>query len=148
MKFLIQRVSSASVIINANKERSIENWLLISVWINKEDYNNYKLKINGFVRKIGNLKFFEDNVGKINNSLSDQKGELLIISNFTLYWRNKKWSKIDFSQAAGFIEAKEMYDYLISSLETSKIPFEQGEFWAYMQVSSVVDGPVNVVLEM
>lgn len=147
MKFLLQRVSSASVVIDHTEERSIGKGLLVSVGMSKEDYPNHKETIDKFVRKIADLKLFEDKNEKINASLDDIWWSLLIISNFTLYGRNKKWSQIDFSLAAWFSQAKEMYEYLISALEKTKIPFAQGTFGAYMQVKSVVEGPVNVVLE-
>ena len=148
MRFLIQRVSSASVLIDDKEKRTIWPWLLVSVGMSRDDYVSYPEKIEKFVRKIATLKIFEDDNGKINASLQDKSWEILLISNFTLYGRNKKGNQIDFSLSAKFSEAKEMYDYLVNKLEQAKIPFQQGTFWAYMKVSSVVDGPVNVVLEM
>jgi D-tyrosyl-tRNA(Tyr) deacylase len=79
--------------------------------------------------------------------LEDIGGELLIISNFTLYGRNKKGGSIDFCHAAPYDQAEEVYNYLVETLSKTTIPFQTGDFGAMMEVSSVNSGPVNMVLE-
>lgn len=149
MKFLIQIVDHASVeILDTNTTNSIGKWLLIYVGIGKEDIANYAEKLEKFAYKVGTTKFFHNiQTHKIDQSLTDINGEILLISNFTLYGDNKKWTKLDFSDSAGFVEAKNIYEELVKKLETEKYTIKTWEFWAMMKVSLVNDGPINVVWE-
>ncbi len=162
MKFLVQRVSQASVYIaDADHTNSIGQWLLIYVGIHKDDVtDNRKEKVDKFVRRVDKLELFS--VGELPSppaplpkgegrkksvGLRDIDGELLVISNFTLYGRNKKAGSIDFTHAASYDLAEPIYDYLIQELRNKWITTQTGQFGAMMQVTSVLDGPVNVILE-
>lgn len=149
MKFLIQRVRSASVTMPAkNVTNSIGQWFLVYVWVHKDDIDgDRKGKVDKFVRRVDKLQLFSVWEKRKSLWLKDIDGELLIISNFTLYGRNKKAGSVDFTHAAGFDAAQDVYNYLINELRNKWLSVQTGEFGARMQVSSTLDGPVNVVLE-
>lgn len=148
MRYIIQRVHEASVTINHTETRAIWRGLLVYVGISHEALSDRQQKVEKFVNKVQHLKLFEDQHGKINASLKEIGGEMLLISNFTLHGRNHKGTQVDFSKAAGFVDAKVVYEWLVSSLQQQEIRLTTGEFGArYMDVHSIVDGPVNVVLE-
>lgn len=149
MKFLIQIVNSASVeIIDTHTTNSIGKWLLIYIGISRDDVTNYAEKIEKFVNKVSTTKFFHNaETHKIDQSLTDIGGEVLLISNFTLYGENHKGTKLDFSESASFADAKQIYDELVEKLKANGIRLQTGEFGAMMKVSSLNDGPINLVLE-
>jgi D-tyrosyl-tRNA(Tyr) deacylase len=149
MKFLIQRVSQASVYIHeTNTTNHINQWLLVYIWISVQDLQeNRKEKIHKFVRRISKYDLFSSEAKRKSLGLQAIWWELLIISNFTLYGRNKKSSSIDFCHAAPYDEAEHIYNFLIEQLLEADIPHKTGAFGAMMDVSSVCNGPVNVVLE-
>ncbi len=146
MRFLIQRVLSATITIPDQKiTRSIWPWLVIFVGINKNDEKIYPKAIEKFCNKINQIKFFSDESGKINSSNSDINGEILLVSNFTLYGRHDKGSKIDFSQSASFDRAKSVYEELVFQMKESEIKFITGEFGEYMEINQNLSGPVNTI---
>lgn len=145
MRYILQTVTQATVHITGQASRSIWPGLLIYVGISKSIGDQYHDQVDKFVEKIDRLQLFADRSGKINKSLQDVEGELLIISNFTLHGRNKKGSQIDFSKAASYEHATEIYSYLVKQLDKKWIPYKAGEFGAKMQVESIVDGPVNII---
>lgn len=149
MKFLIQRVTSASVTMTeSDTTNSIGQWFLVYVWVHKDDLDaDWKEKVDKFVRRVDKLQLFSVWEKRKSLWLKDIDWELLIISNFTLYGRNKKAGSVDFTHAAGFESAQEVYDYLINELKNKWLTIQTWEFGAMMQVSSTLDGPVNVVLE-
>lgn len=100
MKVIIQRVHQASVLIDTTTRRSIGAGMVVYVGISHEALAQRSAKVEKFVQKLAHLKIFEDHQGKINASLLDIQGELLLISNFTLHGRNHKGNQIDFSKAA------------------------------------------------
>lgn len=102
-------------------------------------------KIDKFIEKISTLKCFHVD-GKINSSLADVNGQILLISNFTLYGKSDKGQKLDFSQSADFATAESIYNALVESLR-KKIPVETGMFGGYMEVESVNAGPINLVMD-
>lgn len=149
MKFLIQVVNHASVnIVEKNIINKIDKWLLIYVWISTDDINNYPEKINKFVNKIWSTKFFHNpQTHKIDQSINDINWQILLISNFTLYWSNKKGTKLDFSDSAWYEDANRIYQDLIIKLKQHNIKIQTWEFGAYMLVDSQNDGPINIIFE-
>lgn len=149
MKLLIQVVNQANVnIVEKNIINKIGKWLLIYVWISTEDINNYTEKIDKFVNKIWSTKFFHNlETHKIDQSINDINGQILLISNFTLYWSNKKWTKLDFTDSAGYEDAKRIYEDLIIKIKQHNIKVQTWEFGAMMLVDSQNDGPINIILE-
>lgn len=148
MRFLVQVVNNASVkIINKNITNSISKGLLIYVWIWVEDLQNFDLKIDKFVSKIWGLKIFKWEDLKINNTLTSVKWEILLISNFTLFARNKKWTSIDYCHSAKSDVSKPIYDLIIEKLKEKWFKVKTWIFGEIMQVSSEVDWPLNFWLE-
>lgn len=149
MKFLIQRVSHASVhIVDTDEKRSIEAWYVVYVGISVKDTQEaWQEKVETFVKRIIKYPLWSTTDKKKTLSLSDIKWEILMISNFTLYGRNKKSAKIDFTHAAAFDEAKIIYDYIVTLLHENNIPHKTWIFWALMEIESKIVWPVNVVLE-
>ncbi len=149
MKFLIQVVNHASVnIVEKNITNKISKWLLIYVWVSKDDVSDYTQKIDKFVNKIWSTKFFHNpQTHKIDQSINDINGQILLISNFTLYWSNKKWTKLDFTDSAWYEDANRIYEDLIIKLKQHNIKVQTWEFGAYMLVDSQNDWPINISLE-
>lgn len=146
MKFIISPVNKASVTVNKNTQ-SINNWLLIYMWVSREDLEFWQEKADKFINKIWRLKIiYNIETDKIDASLEDISGEILLISNFTLYWRNKKWSTLDFCHSAPFDKAKEIYNYIASKL-SEKYSVKTWEFGWKMVIKSENTGPLNYILE-
>lgn len=145
---MISVVDHATVkIAEKDYEAGIEKWLLIYVGISKEDVESYEDKIHKFVEKISVLKCFHVD-GKINSSIDEVHGSILLISNFTLYGRSDKGQKLDFSQSADYESAQKIYDVLISALRNKGLSVETGIFGTYMEVSSVNAGPINIIMDI
>ncbi len=144
MKVLIQRVKNADVKINENIKSSIGNGILALVGIEKGDTNEIVEKL---AKKCVNLRIFADENDKMNRSLIDIQGEMLIVSQFTLCGDCKKGTRPSFDKSAPPEIANELYEYFISQIESYGIKTGTGEFGAMMQVSLINDGPVTFMLE-
>ena len=138
MKIVIQRVQSASVAIEDSTVGTIKQGLLLLVGVGPEDTKE--------VRKIINMRIFSDEDGKMNLSVKDIGGQILSISQFTLFADTKKGNRPAFTGAAKPDMASQFYDDFNQSL-SSYVPVERGRFGADMQVSLVNDGPVTVILD-
>ncbi|MDQ8188195.1 D-aminoacyl-tRNA deacylase [Pelagicoccus sp. SDUM812002] len=145
MKAVIQRVSRASVTIGGNVHCSIGPGSLVLLGIHKDDTPE---DIEWIARKIANLRIFEDADGRMNQSLADIDGELLVISQFTLIASNKKGNRPSFNDAAPPAKGKADYAYVCSELDklTTK-PVKTGVFAADMQVDLLNDGPVTILFD-
>ena len=145
MKIVIQRVERASVTINGSVSGAIEKGLLLLVGIHETDT---KKEIDWCCRKIPKLRIFEDDDGKMNRSVQDIGGGLLVVSQFTLYGNAKKGNRPSFIEAAKPDKAEPMYDYMIDKLKSeSGLKVESGEFGAMMDVELINSGPVTLILE-
>ena len=145
MKIVIQRVERASVTINGSVSGAIEKGLLLLVGIHETDT---KKEIDWCCRKIPKLRIFEDDDGKMNHSVQDIGGGLLVVSQFTLYGNAKKGNRPSFIEAAKPDKAEPMYDYMIDKLKSeSGLKVESGEFGAMMDVELINSGPVTLILE-
>lgn len=145
MKVVIQRVTRASVTINNKISGSIEKGLLLLVGIHETDT---KEEVDWFCRKIPSLRIFEDDEGKMNRSVEDVDGGILVVSQFTLYGNTKKGTRPSFIEAARPEDAEPLYDYMIEVLKRdSGRRIESGEFGAMMDVELVNSGPVTLILE-
>ena len=142
---VIQRVSAASVRVDGELVGKCGAGLCILLGVAKEDTME---DADALVRKILNLRIFEDEAGKMNRSLVDIGGEMLVISNFTLLAAYKKGNRPDYMNAAAPDEANELYEYFCSVIEqkTGK-KTQRGIFGADMKVSLTNDGPFTVILE-
>ena len=144
MKLLVQRVNYASVKVDNQTIGKINKGLLVFLGITHTD--NEKIA-DYLVKKLLNLRIFEDENGKMNLSVKDINGELLIISQFTLYANTKDGNRPSFIDAAEPAYANELYEYFITKCKDSGITVQTGEFGADMKVELLNDGPVTVMLE-
>ena len=144
MKALLQRVKSAGVSIGGQSYSSIEQGLLILLGVEKGDTET---EAAWLAQKIINLRIFEDSAGKMNLSVQDIKGELLIVSQFTLAGDTSRGNRPGFDTAARPEVAKPLYEYMVNKLSNSGLKVTTGVFQADMQVSLINDGPVTFMLE-
>lgn len=145
MKFLIQRVKNAQVEIDSAVFSQINKGFLVLVGITDSDTKEIADKM---IQKLIGLRIFEDENGKTNLSLKDVDGDLLIVSQFTLYADCKKGNRPSFIKSGNPVFAKEMYDYILDKSEAfyGKTIFS-GEFGADMRISLVNDGPFTIMLD-
>lgn len=144
MKFVIQRVTSASVDVDGVTVGKIGKGFLVLIGIGKEDNEVIADKM---VKKLIGMRIFEDENGKTNLSLNDVNGELLLISQFTLYADCKKGNRPSFINAGLPDEANRLYEYIISKCKEEIKVVEKGVFGADMKVSLLNDGPFTIILD-
>jgi D-tyrosyl-tRNA(Tyr) deacylase len=144
MKFIIQRVEHASVTVNEKIIGAINKGFLVFVGIGQEDS---KKEADRLIKKMINLRIFDDENGKTNLALKDVEGELLIVSQFTLYADCRKGNRPSFINAGSPKEANALYEYIIAE-STKQVPIvEHGEFGAEMKVDLRNDGPFTIILD-
>ncbi len=144
MKFVIQRVSHASVTVHEETIGRIKQGYLVLIGVGKEDTRK---DADRLVKKMIGLRIFSDENGKINKSLKDVNGELLLVSQFTLYADCRHGNRPGFTEAAGPDMANELYEYIIESCKKEVAVVERGEFGADMKVELLNDGPFTILLE-
>ncbi|NTW55290.1 MAG: D-tyrosyl-tRNA(Tyr) deacylase [Chlorobaculum sp.] len=145
MRTVVQRVREASVSIGGAVHSSIGAGLLVLAGISRTDTPD---DLAWMSRKIPNLRIFEDAEGKMNRSLRDMGGELLVVSQFTLYADVSRGNRPGFSESAPPEVARELFDRFVESLRREvDCPVQTGVFGADMQVALVNDGPVTIILE-
>ncbi len=144
MKALIQRVKKASVTIDNQLYSSINKGILVFLGVEKSDEKENAEKL---VQKISVLRIFEDENEKMNLSVKDVKGEILVVSQFTLCGDCKKGTRPSFDNAAAPEKAVDLYEYFIKCMEAANIPVKTGKFRAMMDIELINDGPVTFFLE-
>ena len=144
MKLVIQRVSKAKVEVDNKTVGSIGKGFLVLVGITHTDTEK---EADYLANKLCKMRIFEDENGKMNLSLKDVGGELLIISQFTLYADCAKGNRPSFIEAARPEQATPLYENFCKKCEEQGIKVEKGVFGAHMEVSLLNDGPVTIVLE-
>ena len=144
MKFLIQRVSHASVEVDAQVLGEIRKGFLVFIGVSQDDTEEIA---NRMIRKLLGMRIFEDENGKTNLSLADIGGELLLISQFTLYADCKKGNRPSFIRAGNPELANHLYEYIISECRKQIPNVQVGSFGADMKVSLLNDGPFTVMLD-
>lgn len=144
MKFVVQRSLQASVMIENRLVGAIEKGYVVLVGV--EDADTEKTA-DAMLKKLWNLRIFADEEGKTNLSLRDVDGELLIISQFTLYADCHKGNRPSFIKSGSPAHAKALYEYILARCREEEIPTASGEFGADMKVSLINDGPFTVVLD-
>lgn len=145
MRLVIQRVSKASVTINNSVYSVIQNGLMVLVGI--EDADDEK-DIEWLVQKMVNMRIFSDNEGKMNLSVKDVNGEILLVSQFTLHASTQKGNRPSFIKAARTEKAIPLYEAFIKKTETELgKKCSTGEFGADMKVELINDGPVTIVID-
>ena len=144
MKFVIQRVNHASVKVDGNVVGKIDKGYMVLIGISENDTKEIADKM---IKKMIGLRIFEDENGKTNISLKDVSGELLLISQFTLYADCKKGNRPSFINAGKPDMANEMYEYIREQCKKEISVVEKGIFGADMKVSLENDGPFTIVLD-
>ena len=144
MKTILQRVSEAAVTVDGSITGRINDGLLVLVGFGKDDT---EVQLDYMVNKILKLRIFSDENDKTNLSVTDIGGELLIVSQFTLYWNCKKGTRPSFDGAMEPKRAEELYNIFVEKIKSNGIKTETGIFGADMKVSLINDGPVTVELE-
>lgn len=144
MKLVIQRVSKASVIVDHKIIGEIGQGFLVLIGVGKDDTEETADK---YVKKMLGLRIFEDKNGKTNLSLKDVNGELLLVSQFTLYANCKKGNRPSFIEAGEPEKANDLYEYMVEKCRKEISVVETGIFGANMKVSLVNDGPFTIILD-
>src|SRR3990172_608607 len=144
MRAVIQRVKSAEVRVEGRLTGEIGRGLLVLVGVGKGDGES---DISFFASKLPDLRIFEDPSGKFNLSLRDIQGEMLMVSQFTLYADCSKGRRPSFIGAEEPSAAKGLYERLVSRLREQGVPIQTGEFQAHMEVHLINDGPVTILLD-
>lgn len=144
MKFVIQRVKKAEVNINNKAVGKIDKGFVVLIGITHTDTKEIA---DYLIKKLINLRVFEDERGKMNLSLNDVDGQLLLVSQFTLYADCFSGNRPSFTEAAKSDIANNLYEYIISECKKRNDKVETGVFGADMKVSLVNDGPVTIILE-
>jgi D-aminoacyl-tRNA deacylase len=144
MKAVIQRVTSASVVVDGRTAAEIGQGILVLLGVEKGDAG---AQADWLAEKIAGLRIFNDEAGKMNRSIVECGGSLLVVSQFTLAGNCAKGKRPSFDTAAPPEEGKRLYEYFVQAARRTGLPVETGIFQADMQVSLVNDGPVTFILE-
>ena len=146
MRLIIQRVKEAKVLDREKKEVTgqITNGLFVLLGIKKGDSEK---EADYLVEKLIKLRIMSDKLEKMNLSIKDVKAEILVVSQFTLYGETKGQNRPSFINAEEPIKAKKLYDYFIKRLKSLEIKVETGSFGNYMEITSVLDGPVTIIID-
>jgi D-tyrosyl-tRNA(Tyr) deacylase len=144
MRALLQRVSRASVKINEQTISEIGRGLLILLGVGHEDGVE---QVTFLAEKVANLRIFEDEQGKTNLSIQDVKGEVIVVSQFTLYADSRKGRRPSFTDAARPEVAEPLVNQFVELLRRHRIPTQTGQFGAHMLVEIHNDGPLTIWLE-
>lgn len=144
MRAIIQRVSKAQVEVDGKKVGRIGSGLLIYQGVTHEDSME---DVRWLAKKCMDLRIFPDDEGKMNRSVLDIEGSILVISQFTLHAKTKKGTRPSFIRAAGPDVAEPQYEAFIDEFKRSGISTESGVFGAHMSVSSINDGPVTIIID-
>lgn len=144
MRAIIQKVTRASVTVENELISEIGNGYMVLLAVKE---NDDKDDLSYIKRKISNLRIFEDNEGKMNLSLKDTGGEILLVSQFTLYGDARKGNRPSFTESAGLEKANNYYEKLRDELIDEGFNVKTGKFQAHMEVSLVNDGPVTIILD-
>ncbi len=144
MKAVVQRVQSAKVLVDGRIIGKIDKGLLVFLGVARDD-NESDLAF--LASKIPDLRIFADASEKFNLSLKEVGGEILVVSQFTLYGDCRRGRRPSFTEAADPLLAKDLYERFILRLKEQGIPVQTGEFQATMEVHLINDGPVTLILE-
>lgn len=144
MRTVVQRVKSAEVLVDGRVTGRIGKGLLVFVGVARGDGES---DLTFLASKIPDLRIFEDDSEKFNLTLKEVRGEILIVSQFTLYGDCRKGRRPSFTEAEDPSLARELYERFILKLKEQNLPVQTGEFQAKMEVRLVNDGPVTLILE-
>lgn len=144
MRAVVQRVSRAKVSVNGTVSGEIGKGLLILLGVGQTDA---KSDADYMAEKVAGLRVFEDSEGKMNRSLAEVGGAVLVVSQFTLYGDVRRGKRPSFDAAAPPEKARELYEYFVERIRAAGLPYQTGRFQEMMQVELVNDGPVTILLD-
>jgi D-tyrosyl-tRNA(Tyr) deacylase len=144
MRVVIQRVSEASVSVNGERVATIAQGLLVLLGVWQMDTPEDAVQL---ARKIVHLRIFEDAEGKLNRSLLETRGHMLVVSQFTLYADYRKGRRPSFVEAARPEVAKTLYEAFVAEVRHQGVPVQMGEFQTVMDVALVNRGPVTIIMD-
>ena len=144
MKFVAQRVASATLCVSDELVSEIGRGLVVYLGVKSGDVEQQAEKA---MEKIAALRVFEDEAGKMNLSVRDVKGEVLLVSQFTLYGDARKGNRPSFTEAERPERADALYEHAVAHLRSLGVPVQTGVFGADMQISQHNDGPVTIIFE-
>ncbi len=144
MRAVVTKVKSASVAVSGKETQAIEGGLLVLLGSQEGDT---QADIAYIVEKVCNLRIFEDAQGKMNLSLREVGGEILVVSQFTLLGDARKGRRPSFIHAGAPEQAEAIYDRAVAAFRQTGIPIKTGTFQAHMEVASINDGPVTILLD-
>lgn len=144
MRFVIQRVTNASVTVDGNVTGEIDKGFLVLIGVSEDDTKEIADKM---IKKLIGMRIFEDENGKTNLALADVGGSLLLVSQFTLYADCKKGNRPSFTKAGNPQMAEEMYEYIIEQCKKEVGNVQVGIFGADMKVQLLNDGPFTIILD-
>ncbi len=145
MRAVVQRVTGAELKVDGELISAIGKGLVVFFGVTQNDTEE---KADYIAKKIANLRIFEDENGKMNKSVQDEGGEVLFVSQFTLYGDASHGNRPSFTAAARGEVAKPLYDYAASALSAFGVPVKKGVFGADMKILQNNDGPVTILLEI
>jgi D-aminoacyl-tRNA deacylase len=144
MRAVVQRVSRARVTVDARTTGQIDRGLVVLLGVGSEDGRQ---DAQYLAEKIAGLRIFEDDEGKINRSVSEAGGAMLVVSQFTLYGDTRRGKRPSFDRAARPEAARALYEYFVERVQSLGLRCETGQFQASMQLELVNDGPVTILLD-
>ncbi|MGB0933455.1 MAG: D-aminoacyl-tRNA deacylase [Lishizhenia sp.] len=144
MRVILQRVKKAKVSVDNNTVGKINNGLLVFLGVGEEDTEE---DVQWLTNKIIGLRIFSDEKDKMNHSVKDIKGEILVVSQFTLFASTKKGNRPSFTKSAHPTVAIPLYENFIAQLKVAGLKVETGKFGADMQVELLNDGPVTIQID-
>jgi D-tyrosyl-tRNA(Tyr) deacylase len=144
MRAVVQRVRNAQVSVDGNMVGQIKAGLLVYLGVGKDDGEADAVFI---ADKIANLRIFADSNDKMNLSVKDAAGQVLIVSNFTLFGDCRKGRRPDFDMAAEPVQAERLYEKVVELVKAEGLEVQKGVFAAYMDVTASNDGPINFLID-
>jgi len=144
MRAVVQRVKRCRVTVDGNTVGQIGPGLLVLLGVSKDDT---EAAADYLAEKITGLRIFEDDAGKMNLSVQDKRGEVLVVSQFTLYGDVRRGKRPSFDAAARPEEARRLYEYFVEKIRALGLRCETGQFQAMMEVELVNSGPVTIIVE-
>ncbi len=144
MKAVIQRTKKAKVIVNGETVASIGKGILVLLGVHRDDTES---DVDYLLKKIPYLRIFEDENGKMNLSLSEVGGEIMVVSQFTLLANTKKGRRPSFEEAADPAKGKRLYRLFVERLKDLGFIVKEGVFGEHMEVELINDGPVTIVMD-
>ena len=144
MRVVVQRCSSSNIVIDKKEKRKIDQGLVVLLGITSGDTID---DIKYIIKKVSNLRIFEDENEKMNYSVKDINGSVMIVSQFTLYANTRKGNRPSFENSMKYEDAKSIYDLFLEEFKKENINYITGEFGSHMDVSLVNDGPVTIIID-